>query len=335
MTFKKSPSPLNSVSSSENYCCATTLLEKILMLVIILNVLTITKCLGQDPALPATNLGFTGVLDGVAGPPGLVYVNYTQIYQLWQVNNEFGNAQRTNMKINVLLSLHQIILQSNTRIIGGNLAFTLILPIVKISAINRDGPSPSINSGPFGDLTVGPALLWKNKLFLGKPFSHRLEFDLTLPTGSFGKQYNINSSSHLYVYSLYHTFTYSVSRWLTVSVHNQFNYNSCILGSEIKPGAFYNGNYAISYPISKLLRAEITGYYLTQLNQDAFNGNRRYYLEKYNVTNTKEKLAALGPGINFSNSSGLSIEGKVFFETEATNRAQGYRPTIILAIPLH
>lgn len=290
-------------------------------------------CYGQDPVLPPTNLGLTNIYDGFAGKPGFVYVNYTQAYGTHQINDASGNDLHTDLKINSLLSLHQIIYLTSVKLLGGNLGFTVVVPIVNINATSESQQSPNVNPSMIGDILQGTSIQWSGKKLFGKAFSHRVEFDISFPTGSYHQKYAINPSSHLYNFGVYHAFTLFLTDKVTVSSRNQFNYNSKILGKLDKPGAFYNGNYAVEFEVIKNLHLQAAAYYLSQLNEDSYDGDPNYYKTHYQIVNTKQSVLGYGPGVAYFGKGGLLIEGKMFFETGARNTTQGIRPTLHIVIP--
>lgn len=288
----------------------------------------------QDPGLPPTNLGLANVYDGIAGKPGLIYQGYAQYFQAHRLNNGSGIQVPTDLKVNSLLQMNQLIYLSPIRVLGGNLGFTALVPIVQINASNPSGNAPSVNPGVLGDIVQGTAIQWSDRKLFGKPFSHRVEVDVNIPIGSYDSRYAINASSHLWAYGAYHAFTLMLTDKTSISARNMFNYNSSYIGSKAKPGAYYNGNYSIDYSVIKSLKVEAAAYYLTQFNQDSYGGNHRYYHNQYGLDNTKERVFGYGPGLAYFAPNGALIEAKVFFETGARNRFEGSRPTLRIAIPL-
>lgn len=305
-----------------------------LFLTLCLITFVLTKSYAQDPALPPTNLGLANVYDGIAGKPGFVFQGYTQFFQTHQLNDGAGRNTHSDLKVNSLLQMNQLIYLSPVHVLGGNLGFTILVPIVQINSSNTGGSAPSANPGILGDVVQGTAVQWSGKHLFGKPFSHRVEFDINLPVGSYSSQYNINASSHLWAYGVYHAFTLMLNDRISISSRNQFNYNSHIIGQKGKPGSYYNGNYSVDYSILKSLKVEAAAYYLTQFNSDSYDGNKQYYLENYGITNTKERVFGYGPGLAYFAPNGVLVEAKVFFEASAKNRFEGTRPTLRLAIPL-
>jgi hypothetical protein len=288
----------------------------------------------QDPVLPPTNLGLANVFDGVAGKPGFVYMGYVQVFQTRAFYDQAGRKSPSDLKINSVLQLNQLLYLSPVKVLGGNLGFTVLVPIVQINSSSAGGPAPTTNPAVLGDPLVGTAVQWSDRKLLGKPFSHRLEFDVNVPAGDFDRHYNINPGGHLWNYEMYYAFTIMLNKRISVSSRSQLNYNSHYIGTEDKAGAFYNGNYSVDYSILPAFKIEAVAYYLTQLNQDSHGGDNHYYQDQFSIYDTKEHVLGYGPGIAYFSPRGILFEGKVFFETAAQNRFAGTRPTLRIVVPL-
>lgn len=305
-----------------------------IFLVMVLFLRNFIGVFAQHPVLPATNLGLTNMLDGAAPAPGFYYQNYTQIYKANGFYRSNGKKSSGDLKVNYLLSLHQFIYLSRIPVLHGNLEFSVMLPLVKLSASGTAEKLPCVNPGVLGDITMGGGIQWSDKKLFNKGFWSRAEIDLTVPSGSAKKEFNINPSAQLYTLSAYYAFTMFLNKKISVSSRNIINYNFNKSGANDRPGAFYNVNYAAEYTLVKTLRAEVAGYYLKQLRQDSFKGNSHYYQENMGVADTREQIFALGPGLSYQTSSGVFLEAKVFFETDAKNRFEGVKPTFRIGIPL-
>nr|WP_067060371.1 transporter [Mucilaginibacter sp. L294] len=302
----------------------------ILSAILLLSALPL-KLLAQDPILPAANLGLANMTDGITPGAGIYYANFTQLYQAHSLKDGLGHTVPTDLKINNYFTIHQIVYLSNKKVFGGLLGATVFIPVVRISATNNTGPVPTINNGFLGDIIIAPAIVWGNRKLFGKPLFHRAELDFFLPTGSYNPKYDINPGSHHYTISAHYTFTYFLSPGFSISARNHLNYNTKIIGSNVLPGMFYNVNFSLEQTIYKTFRAEICGYYLKQLNQDSNNGDSHYYQDNFGITNTKERVLGIGPGLSYLANQRLVMEGKVFFETAAQNREQGIRPALQLS----
>jgi len=305
-----------------------------IFLIVMLFLGDLTKVFAQDPILPATNLGLTNMLDGVAPPPGIYYQNYTQNYRADGFSDYKGQKVPGDLTVNYLLSLHQFIYLTNVPVFQGNLELTVMLPLVKLSATGNTYKLPAVNTAVAGDITLGGGIQWSDKKLFQKGFWSRAEIDLTLPSGSWKRKFEINPSAKVYTLSSYYAFTFFLSKKISVSSRNQINYNFEKDVDNGRAGAFYNVNYSVEYTILKRLRAEVAGYYLKQLFQDSFKGNSKYYQQIMGVADTREQIFAVGPGLSYQTSHGVFLEAKVFFETAAQNRFEGLKPSLRIAIPL-
>jgi hypothetical protein len=282
----------------------------------------------QDPVLPPTNLGLANVYDGIAGKPGFVYQGYLQAFQTHAFYDQGGNRTSTDLKVNSLLQMNQLLYLSSLKVLGGNLGFTVLVPIVQISSTSATGSAPTTNPGVPGDPIEGTAIQWSDKKLFGKPFSHRLEFDVSVPLGNFDNRYEINPSAHLWSYEMYYAVTMILDKKISVSTRNELNYNSHIMGSEAKPGAYYNGNYSIDYSILPAMKIEAVAYYLKQFVEDSYGGDYHYYQEQFGISDTKERVLA------YFTPKGVLLEAKVFFESDAQNRFAGTRTSLRITVPL-
>lgn len=289
---------------------------------------------GQDPVLPSMNLGLTNIKDAVSPPPGLYYNNYTQIFATRSNYGAAGEKLAGDLKVDYLLSAHQLVYLSPIRLLNGNVHFMALLPLVKITASNGQQAGPSVNQSLLGDLNVGTGIQWSDKKLFNHSFWHRAEINFNLPSGAYNSAYNINPSGHLYAVGMYYTFTYFMAPRFSFGSRNQINYNFAQQGSEVKSGMYYNGNYSIEYNPVSTFHFALAGYYLKQLGQDAENGNRHFYQDRDGVTDTREQVLGLGPSLSYVTPGGVFIEAKVFFESGARNRAEGTRPTLHIALPL-
>ncbi|WP_343689270.1 transporter [Chitinophaga sp.] len=290
--------------------------------------------LAQDPTLPPTNLGLSNTFDGVAGKPGFLYQSYVQIFQTRGIYDQHGNKAFTSLKVNSVVTLQQLIYLSKVRAFGGNLGFTVIVPIAQVNASDAVAVTPSANPKPWGDPILGMAVQWSDRKLWGRTFSHRTELDVSLPLGNYDTAYAINPSAHLFSFGLYHAFTLILNRQFSISARNQVNYNTHVPDTKAKPGGFYNGNFSIDFAVLPSLRIAVATYLLAQFNEDRFDGHSDYYATQYGISNTKERVLGYGPGLAYMFPRGGLIEVKGFLETAAQNRPAGFRPTLRIAIPL-
>jgi hypothetical protein len=288
------------------------------------------QAFAQDPKLPSTNLGLSNLQDGAPPGTGWFLQQYIQNYRT-RDNRGPGGEKLNGSKVNSLLSVSQLVWISKIKAFDGNFGFTVLLPVVRLSASNASGNVPPVNPGAMGDIITGPFIQWFNKRLFNSKFSHRAELDIVIPAGAYNQTYAINPGSNLFAIAPHYTFTIFPAEKFSVSMRHMLTYNFEQIESRVKPGIFYNFNYSLEYAITPALKAEIAGYFLTQLKQDSNNGNHRYYQLVDHIADTREKVFAFGPGIGYVSPSGLSLELKNMWEERARNRPQGIRTTLVLA----
>ena len=288
----------------------------------------------QDPKLPATNLGLSNMQDGRPPGTGLYFQQYIQLYSASQTYNGSGNKLAASGTVNSMLSLSQLIYISNTKVAGGNLGWTALLPLVEINAYDAEKAPVSVNPNPMGDIITGPFIQWFNRKVAGMPLDHRFEVDVVVPVGAWQNDYSINPGAHFYSITPHYTFTVSPAKRLSISTRQMLTYNFNEIGTNVKAGAFYNENYSVEYEMLPRFRAEIAGYYLKQFAQDSKGGDSDFYQDTYGLIDTRERVLAIGPGLGYVTPTGLFIEVKNMWETAAQNRTEGYRATLVLAYKL-
>jgi len=288
----------------------------------------------QDPKLPATNLGLSNMQDGRPPGTGLYFQQYIQLYSASQTYDDKGNKLAAGGTSSSMLSLSQLIYISKVKVAGGNLGWTVLVPLVKITAYDPANTPIAVNPNPMGDIITGPFIQWFNRKVAGMPLDHRFEMDVVVPAGAWQSNYDINPSAHFYSITPHYTFTLSPAKRFSISSRQMLTYNFNEIGTDVKAGAFYNANYSLEYEMLPRFRAEIAGYYLKQFDQDSKGGNSNFYQDTYGITDTRERVFAVGPGLGYVTPTGLFIEVKNMWETAAQNRTQGYRATLVLAYKL-
>ena len=279
--------------------------------------------------LPAVNLGFTSFMDG--GPPAGPGFYYTQYLQYWQ-SDSFKNHEGKDAlpsfageDLNAWISLSQFIYQSDqTLLFGGKWGVDLIIPVVSLD-LEYDTSAPGFpqdNGTGLGDILVGPYLQWNPVMGEKGPiFMHRVELQVTLPTGKYSDSKQLNAGSNIYTFNPYWAGTYFFTPKLTATtrIHYLWNgENSDDPRGDVRPGQAVHANFAMAYEvIPKSLRLGINGYYLKQVTDTEIDGS--------DLSKSKEQVFAIGPGLLWSISQEDHIFLNAYFESLAENRPEGTR----------
>lgn len=283
---------------------------------------------------PLVNFGLTDVLDGAVPGPGTYFFEYIQIYQSDEFKDRNGDDIPGSPRNGFVLAMNQLAHISKIPLLGGNLGIDFLLPIGSLTAggtFGPGGPPVTANPGPVGDLIVGPFIQWFPHKLLGRPFLHRFELDIFLPTGHYDKKYTINPGANIWTIEPYYAFSWFLTPQLSTSWRLHYAYNTKnddpweVLQAapfnvtEVRPGQLFHCNYSLEYEAVKNLRFAIAGYYLKQLTDTQFNGT--------DVSGRKEQVFAIGPAIHWVTKSGFVLALKTAFESSVENRPQGNRTT--------
>jgi len=283
--------------------------------------------------LPSVNLGFTSFLDG--GPPsgpGFYYSHYVQYYESDSLKNAQGNAalpDDANENLDVWVSMSQFIYQSDQPVfLGGKWGVNVMIPVVGLDmAYAMDAPFPEDNGSGLGDVLVGPFLQWDPIMGANGPkFMHRIELQVTFPTGKYDSGKELNPGSNTYTFNPYWAFTAFVTPKLTVSgrLHYLHNFknddpNDRLSGvTKTRAGDAFHANFTAGYEvITGRLRLGLNGYYLNQYEDTEYDGT--------GIDGTAEKVFAIGPGgvLHLGKDDNLLVN--VYFESDAENRTEGNR----------
>lgn len=281
--------------------------------------------------LPAVNLGFTSFLDG--GPPagpGLYFTQYVQYYTADQFNNADGDEiNLPDPEVDVWISLSQFIYQSDQPVfMGGKWGLDIIIPLVHLSTeYGQAGPFPEDNGGGVGDILVGPFLQWDPVMGAQGPrFMHRIELQMLLPTGKYDDDRELNPGSNFFSFNPYWAGTLFVTPRVTATWRLHYLWNAENSdpnrgfgnADDTRAGQAVHLNFAGAYELlPQKLRVGANGYYLKQITDTQSDGN--------DVSDTKEEVFALGPGVVYHHSKDQHLFANLYFETSSERRTEGTR----------
>ncbi|WP_429327240.1 SphA family protein [Paraburkholderia sp. GAS348] len=279
---------------------------------------------------PQVNLGFTSFLDAAppAGP-GLYFEQYFSYYNSDHLNdNNGGKLPLPNQKVDVAVSLSQLLYMSPKKFLGGNIGFTVLLPAILGHSID-DGLNNTVLKGEngVGDVIFGPFLQFGPFVGPNGPtFSHRFELDVSAPTGAYNHSNAVNPGNNFWWVEPYWAGTYWFTPKLTASVRMHYLWNSrnndpnVSFGPGVtstQAGQALHANLAIEYQVTPHLRLGVNGYWFQQITDTKANGS--------DVPGRRERVWAIGPGMMYSFSPEDHLFFNAYFEEGARNRSQGNR----------
>jgi anthranilate 1,2-dioxygenase (deaminating, decarboxylating) large subunit len=275
---------------------------------------------------PPLNLGLTDILDGGPPGPGTYFTEYIQAYGSNHFKDSDGNDIPGSPEVANVLSMNQVVQVYKHKVLGGHPGATVLLPVVAISgsgSVGSPGPPVSTNPGVWGDLIVGPFLQWFDTKLLGRPFIHRLELDVVIPTGQYDSKYLVNPGSNIWTFEPYYAFTWFLTDKLSTSWRLMYDFHTensdAFGGRDVTPGQVFHFNYSFEYQFYKNFWASAAGYYLVQTTDDEINGQKD--------SDSKEQVFAVGPAVFWAVSPNFSMGLKTAWEMATENRPEGNRTT--------
>ncbi len=276
-------------------------------------------------AQPPLNMCATTLLDG-GPPPGFYYLNYAIFTEGKKFRDGDGNEVANMGKLNTFSQLHQFYYIADFNVLGAHPALDVLVPVAALTARGGTAGPFSLNSNTagLGDLVVGPALHWDGRTLFGKPVFHRVELDLTIPTGKYSKDQLFNPGSNLHTIEAYYSLVMILppkweTSWRFFYAHHSENKDH--LFGRLKPGAVVHANYALSRQVGEKWRVGAAGYYLQQLREDELNGAKQ--------VKSKERVVSIGPAVHYG-VPGWSLVVSHPVEFAVRNRFQGSRTTLQL-----
>lgn len=284
------------------------------LLVLILAGLIIPATLpaGESSAILGTEDYFVGALP----PPGFHYINYLAYYYADELKDHKGDEAPFDLKANVAAEVLRGIYVSDIEVLGANLGWHVVVPLVY-----RDMEMKGMfdeSRASLGDVYFSPFLLgWHFDTL------HVVAgLDIIAPTGQYNDEYNVNIGNNHWTFepavavSLILPEGLSVDLKLMYDFHTENTDYSGMYGEgDYLTGQQFHLDYNIGYAVLENLRLGVCGYYLKGLQDDELDGDQ--------LADTEEQVLAVGPSAMYSVNEGLHLTAKVQFETEVENRPQG------------
>jgi len=299
---------------------------------------------------PPYNLGLTNAMDGAIPGPGIYSMAYSQIY--------FGNKIKVNTdvpldvksiledtEITTLAAVWQIAWIAKQELLGGFLGWNIVIPVVvldskgPINSFVQGLPSPGTqieNTGGIGDIITGPVIQWSGKSLFGKPYFHRIELDVIVPTGKYSDEYLINPGANIVTFNPYYAFTLFPTPKTDFSMRIHYAWNSTnnspyktLYGenASLQPGQNFHFNYTLQHNIHKTLWLGVSGYAMWQLTDDDLQNTALAGSPLADALVQKEKVFAIGPIFSLTPLKNLLVSWASAWEMGVENRPEGFKTT--------
>ena len=277
--------------------------------------------------LPTVNLGMSSFVDGaVPAGTGWYAQTYFQNYSANSIRDDHGDkVALPKSDIDYQSIVQQISYLSDIKIAGGNIGLNFLIPVLGHMDVDDGVNNQAIKSQRgLGDIMLGPFIQFDPIMRESGPkFSHRIEFQVNIPTGKYDQNKDINPSANAVSLDPYWSATYWFNPKWTASTRIHYLYNfknddpnySFGNADNIQAGQAVHANFATSYAVSTKLRLGLNGYWLKQITDTKVDGEE--------VRGRKEQVWAIGPGAMYSFDQHDHLALNTYFEQDAENRPQG------------
>jgi len=297
---------------------------------------------------PPYNLGLTNALDGAIPGPGVYMMAYSQFYfgNEIKVNEDVPqpvNSILSETDITTLAAAWQIAWISKQQFLGAFLGWNIVIPVVVIDSqgdINGLVTKGQIeNTGGLGDIITGPVIQWSGKSLLGRPYFHRIELDVIVPTGTYSEEYLINPGANIVTFNPYYAFTWFLTPKTDFSMRIHYAWNSTnnspyldLYGPDasLQPGQNFHFNYTLQQNLYKTLWAGVSGYCMWQLTDDDLGnpgGLAAAIPGMADALVQKERVFSVGPILSLTPLKNLLMSWASVWEMGVENRPEGFKTT--------
>lgn len=208
--------------------------------------------------------GAEGWLTGILPPPGDYLLSYTNYYHAGRLNDGRGKSRIRNFEIEAISQTLRYIHVTDRTILGGTLAFQVIVPAVDLKV--RAGGETDHRAG-LGDITVTPLILGWHR---GK-WHYGVALGLVLPTGRYDRRAVANIGRNYLTVEPVVAITYLDPKGPELSVKLIYHATSGNGATDYRSGDEVHADFVAGWNF-KDLAIGVGGYYSRQIQDDRQKG---------------------------------------------------------------
>jgi hypothetical protein len=233
----------------------------------------------------AYNNGAEGFGAGMIPPPGTYLLNYLTYYTSDSLNNKDGNKAIPKFELNVGAEVARVLHVTDIKLLGANLGFQVILPLVHLDVAV---PFRSQSNNGLGDMTISPFILsWHT------PNLHYVAgLDVDMPTGAYDKNDLANIGRNYWTFEPIFAITYMSDSGFEASGKFMYDFNTRNNDTSYLSGQEFHFDYTIAKRFDAFT-AGVGGYYYKQVTDDKQNGNT------VGSDGNKGQVFAIGPQFKY------------------------------------
>lgn len=261
----------------------------------------------EGGGLPVYADGLENFMSGALPPPGVHWLSYAGALHYDKVRDASGDQiPIPGFKVNVGVIAPRLIWVTEQKVMGGQLAFHVIAPLLTVKA---EAMGESQRKSGLGDIVFGPAL--------GYHPSERLHYvlglDVYAPTGRYRKEDSANLGRNYWAFQPVAAVTYMQPTGLNIDTKFMFDVNMENNDTDTRSGNALHVDYAVSWGWGNGLVTGVGGYWYRQLGDD----------HGPNAGPGKARAFAIGPSLRYANDKGFMITAKWQTEMGVRSRPEG------------
>lgn len=260
--------------------------------------------------------GGEGIRAASVPPPGGSGFYWKMYNMFYTADNMRGNGRGKapgNFDVSVYALANRFIYSSNIEVLGGNLLFDIIVPLV-YTDISYKGLGPA----SFGDNQWGLGDIFIEPLFIGwhgERWDATAAFGAYLPTGDFddSKPASPGMGFTTFMFTLGGTVYFDEQKTWSASLLSRYQIHTEQDETNITPGNHFSFEWGVGKNIHGF-DIGLAGYSLWQVTKDSGSGS----------SDNTEQAHAVGPEIGYTfKDIGLNVALRSLWEFQNKNKAQG------------
>ena len=263
-------------------------------------------------------MGAENYMSGAMPPPGFYSQFYVGHYEADSLRGNRGEKVPVDFQVRANSVAPRLIWVTEQQVLGGNLAFHAIVPLVDLK-VELNGQSQSKQG--LGDIIFGPALGFHHS----EKLHSIVALDLIAPSGEYDRGDLANIGRNYWVVEPVVAVSYVDPNGLNVDAKTMYDFNQRNNATDYRSGSELHVDYAVGWGLGNGWVVGVGGYMVHQVTDDRQDGDR--------IKDNKGRAIAIGPSVKYTSDTGWFLTAKWEQETQVRNRAEGDAYWMKLTIP--
>ncbi len=261
--------------------------------------------------------GLENFLVGALPPPGTYFLVYAGGAKYDKVRDNSGNEiPIPGFKVNVGVAAPRVVWVTDQQILGGQLAFHSVLPLLDVKF---KAGGASFKSSGLGDIAIGAALGYH----ASQSLHYVVGLDVYAPTGKYDKMDPSSLGKNYWTFQPVYAVSYIQPTGLNADLKLLYDFNGKNSDTNTRSGQAIHADYAAGYGFGNGWVAGVGGHVFQQTTSDSGP----------NSAGGKARAIGFGPSIRYWDGKGWLFTAKLQKEFSVRNRPEGTQLYIKATLP--